>query len=65
MTDAPPAVDAASAWREHNLRQLMQFRVLPLRAKLEAVESMADVVRHFAALRAAGKLKELPAADEA
>jgi hypothetical protein len=45
-------------WARHNLEQLRMFRRFDLRAKLSAVEGMADVVRHFAALRAAGKLTE-------
>ena len=39
--------DANSAWIEHNLSQLRYFRSLSLRAKLEAVQGMEDVVRRF------------------
>jgi hypothetical protein len=48
--------DTATSWAKHNLEQLRIFRALSLRAKLEAVQGMADVVRHLSALRAAGKL---------
>lgn len=44
------------AWREHELSQLKYFNSLSLRAKLQAVEGMADVVRRFEQLRAEGKI---------
>lgn len=47
-----------SAWKAHELDQLMYFRSLSLRKKLEAVEGMADVVRHFQKVREEGGLKE-------
>jgi hypothetical protein len=56
-----PLKPDAAGWARHNLEQLRLFRRFDLRAKLAAVEGMADVVRHFAALRVAGKLTE-PAA---
>lgn len=42
----------ARAWQAHNLSQLLYFRSLSLRAKLEAVEGMADVVRLLEQMRA-------------
>lgn len=47
--------DAGAAWAAHNLSQLRYFRSLSLRAKLEAVEGMADVVRRFQELRRQGR----------
>ncbi|GMW05283.1 MAG: hypothetical protein AMXMBFR8_00800 [Nevskiales bacterium] len=46
--------DLGTAWAAHNLSQLRYFRSLSLRAKLEAVEGMADVVRRFRQMRAEG-----------
>lgn len=40
------------AWRAHNLSQLLYFRSLPLRAKVEALEGMADIVRLLEQMRA-------------
>ena len=50
-------------WEEHNLSQLRYFRSLSLREKLQAVEGMADVVRHFQHIRAQGGFK--PASRQA
>ena len=47
--------DTSSAWIEHNISQLRYFRSLSLRAKLEAVEGMADIVRRFRQMRANGR----------
>ncbi len=46
------------AWEEHNLSQLKHFRSLSLREKLEAVQGMADVVRHLQEMRARGELQD-------
>ncbi len=46
--------DAEAAWDRHNLSQLLYFRSLTLRQKMEAVEGMADVVRRFWEMRAEG-----------
>jgi len=48
---------AQHGWDEHNLSQLRYFRSLSLREKLQAVEGMADVVRHFQQIRAQGGFK--------
>jgi hypothetical protein len=48
---------AAQSWRAHNLSQLLYFRSLSLREKLEAVEGMAEVVRLLERMRAAEKTK--------
>ncbi len=53
-------VEARSAergWDEHNLSKLRYFRSLRLREKLQALEGMADVVRHFQQIRAQGGFK--------
>ncbi len=46
--------DAEAAWDRHNLSQLLDFRSLTLRQKMEAVEGMADVVRRFREMRGEG-----------
>jgi hypothetical protein len=48
---------ARESWRAHNLSQLLYFRSLSLREKLEAVEGMAEVVRLLERMRAAEKTK--------
>lgn len=53
MSDERLAAQDA-AWAEHNLSQLRYFRSLSLRARLEAVAGMADVIRHFQGMRASG-----------
>jgi hypothetical protein len=58
MTDVankPP--DPEGAWREHNLAQLRYFRSLSLRARMQAVQGMADVIRRFEELRRQGKFR--------
>jgi len=54
---AEPDRREAAAWRAHALSQLRYFRSLSLRQKLEAVEGMADVLRHFERMRATGKFR--------
>jgi hypothetical protein len=44
-----------AAWREHRLSQLRRFQALSLRARLEAVEGMADVFRRFREMRERGQ----------
>ncbi len=56
MTNETPP-DEGAARLEHNLSQLHYFRSLSLRAKLEAVQGMADVVRRFRQLRAEGRFQ--------
>lgn len=48
---------AQHGWDEHKLSQLRYFRSLSLREKLQAVEGMADIVRHFQQIRAQGGFK--------
>jgi len=57
MTDPIKAPDVDSAWREHSLSQLRYFRSLSLRARMEAVQGMADVIRRFEEMRRQGKLR--------
>jgi hypothetical protein len=57
MNDDSCAQDPHAAWRQHNLVQLKYFASLSLRAKLLAVEGMADVVRRLAQMRRDGKLR--------
>jgi hypothetical protein len=56
MSEHHDQPDPDSAWREHNLSQLRYFASLSLRAKLQAVEGMADVVRRLEQMRRDGKL---------
>lgn len=54
-TDPLPAHESEErSWEEHNLSQLRHFRSLSLHEKMEAVQGMADVLRHFADMRARG-----------
>jgi hypothetical protein len=59
MSNEPAATLRAQqeAWKEHDLVQLRYFRSLSLREKLEAVQGMADVVRHLREMRAQGRLR--------
>jgi hypothetical protein len=50
MTDRVES-DTETAWRAHNLEQLLYFRSFSLREKLEAVEGMAEVVRLLERMR--------------
>lgn len=50
-------VSVQQAWDEHNLSQLVYFRSLPLRTKLEAVQGMVDVLRRFQEMRDRGEFK--------
>lgn len=59
MSDERLAAQEA-AWAEHNLSQLRYFRSLSLRARLEAVAGMADVIRHFEGMRARGGFQKSP-----
>ena len=67
MAIARPASDSRqnpSGWDEHRISQLRQFRALPLRAKLEAVQGMADVIRRFQQMRLDGAFRSAaPRAD--
>jgi len=54
---------AKRGWDEHSLSQLRFFRSLSLREKLQVVEGMADVVRHFRKIRSLGGFK--PASQQA
>lgn len=48
---------AKREWDEHELSQLKYFRSLSLPENLQAVEDMADLVRHFQRIRAQGGFK--------
>ncbi|MEO6078178.1 MAG: hypothetical protein ABIQ86_00130 [Steroidobacteraceae bacterium] len=50
--------DPEAAWREHNLSQLLYFRSLSLRSRLEAVQGMADVIRRFEEMRRDGRFRK-------
>lgn len=36
-----------SAWEKHNISQLLYFRSLPLRQKMQAIEEMGEIVRRL------------------
>jgi hypothetical protein len=58
------APDTDAAWAAHNLSQLLYFRSLSLREKLEAVQGMADVARRFREMREADRrANSTPATD--
>jgi hypothetical protein len=58
MSELPDKVsDKEAAWREHNLSQLLYFRSLSLRSRLEAVQGMADVIRRFEEMRIDGRFR--------
>jgi len=65
MTDKASAEAARTeeAWRAHNLSQLLYFRSLSLREKVEAIEGMAEVVRLLERMRAEEKSKNAAAKD--
>jgi hypothetical protein len=58
-----PDEDAPDAWARHERSQALYFRSLSLQDKMEAVEAMADLVRHFEKIRAEGAFR--PAATSA
>lgn len=47
----------AAAWRQHRQSQLLHFKSLSLRTKMQAVEGMADVLRRLGEMRRLGKLR--------
>jgi hypothetical protein len=53
----PGNASDSDGWRAHELSQLRRFRALSLRRKLEAVESMADVVRRLEQMRREGAFR--------
>lgn len=48
-----------AAWEAHNISQLVYFRSLSLREKMQAVQGLADVVRRFEEMRARGEFHVL------
>src|SRR5579885_3775959 len=49
--------EALDAWTRHERSQLLYFRSLSLQQKMEAVEAMADLVRHFEKMRVEGAFR--------
>lgn len=45
------------AWQDHALEQMLRFRSLSLRSKMEAVEGMANLLRRFEQMRESGAFK--------
>jgi hypothetical protein len=48
-----------AAWETHNVSQLVYFRSLSLREKMQAVQGLADVVRRFEEMRTRGEFHVL------
>src|SRR5258706_4230439 len=48
-----------AAWEAHNVSQLVYFRSLSLREKMQAVQGLADVVRRFEEMRTRGEFHVL------
>ena len=44
-------------WQDHALAQMLRFRSLSLRSKMEAVEGMANLLRRFEEMRKSGAFK--------
>jgi hypothetical protein len=62
MSEPPKDIDwSLTTWEGSRRAQLRQALKLTLRERLEAAEGLADVVRHFAELRARGALTTPPA----
>ena len=60
MTTPESAADRKAqdaAWEEHAIGQMLYFRSSSLRARMQAVEGMCDVVRLLERARAEGKIR--------
>lgn len=57
--DRTQAGSEQAAWEAHNISQLVYFRSLSLRKKMQAVQGMADMVRRFEEMRAKGEFHVL------
>lgn len=44
-------------WQDHAVEQMLRFRSLSLRSKMEAVEGMANILRRFEQMRKSGAFK--------
>jgi hypothetical protein len=44
---AKPDSDVPDPWAQHERSQALYFKSLSLQEKMEAIEAMADIVRHF------------------
>lgn len=59
-----PDSDVADPWTQHERSQAVYFRSLSLQEKMEAVEAMADLVRHFEKMRAEGAFRPAAASEK-
>lgn len=59
-----PDRDALDAWARHERSQALYFRSLSLQEKMEAVEAMADLIRHFEKMRAEGAFRPAVASEK-
>ena len=59
-----PDMASPDPWAQHERSQALYFSSLSLQEKMEAVEAMADLVRHFQKLRAEGAFRPAAASEE-
>ncbi len=60
MTNQDPEIDwSLTTWNGSRRAQLRQWQKLSLRERLQALEEMGEISRHFARLRAEGKFRDL------
>lgn len=53
-----------NAWTQHERSQFLYFRSLTLQQRMEAIEAMADLVRHFDKIRGEGAFRPAPASEK-
>ena len=59
-----PDSDVPDPWDQHERSQALYFSSLSLQEKMEAVEAMADLVRHFEKMRGEGAFRPAAASEE-
>ncbi len=59
-----PDYNTEEAWDQNRRSQWHTFRSMSLRQKMEAVEGMANVIRHFKKMRAEGSFRPATADNE-
>ncbi|HET6673925.1 MAG TPA: hypothetical protein VFG71_01230 [Nitrospiraceae bacterium] len=59
-----PDSDVADPWAQHERSQALYFSSLSLQEKMEAVEAMADLVRHFQKMRAERAFRPAAASEK-
>ena len=56
--------ESRDAWQKHAVEQMLRFRSLSLRSKMEAVEGMANLLRRFEQMRKSGAFKTSQSTDD-